>query len=234
MESDHYKQLVETVESGKIWKGLLHLPHTSNNEEKLKDLFSSFESYCICREGSESGDVKPHYHFFCFLDGSTIKLSSFKKNIRTKFPELKRPSEKRGGEHLYACDHPKYKNQKQYLNFLSETEQKVEQIAYCCKDWTTDNPSIKKNFKLTKIYKKIYYELKQKNLDQKTSHQKTSQEEKQSYVRILENKITEKFTKTGADGKNYFEKPVTGFSDEIIELVCQHFLKKEKSSRSKI
>jgi hypothetical protein len=216
MENKNYIELKDLIESNLIWKGMLHLKHTPDNEDKLRKLFDIFPSFCICREDSEQSGQ--HYHFFCFLDTSTIKLTSFKKNIITIFPELKR--EGKGGEHKYSCGYPKKSNQTQYFNYLDEIDQKILQIFYVCKDWSEKNKSIKKNFNKTKIYQNLYFDLKQKNINLKIEDQKNNVKEKQSLIRTLELKIRLSHTTKGADGNDHFQKPVIS---DVLETVCHHF-----------
>lgn len=61
---------------------------------------------------TETGkDNKEHLHFF--IESLNIKLETFKKNLRTKFPELK--SNIKGGAHKYNVKYIKEKIQYYYL-----------------------------------------------------------------------------------------------------------------------
>lgn len=237
-QNEHYKELSDLVADGVIWKGHLNLTHTEENELKIKELFDCFPSYCICREGNnipgKNPGAAPHYHFFCLLEASTLKLASFKKNIITMFPHLKRyvpPSGGSGGDHKYACGHPKKSNKDQYKNYLSDQEQMILEILYVTADWSKTNKSIKKNFNKTSIYKNLYYELKQLNIDRKTEIAKNNSKETTSYVRLLEQTLREKYTTKGVDGNPIFKAPEL---DAILEMVCQHFLKTRKTMNKSV
>lgn len=224
-------ELVEQIQSNKIWKGHLHLPHDDKTVEKIEKLFNkNISRYCVCREGSLDGNVKPHYHFFCFLDESAIKLSSFKKNIITMFPQLKR--EGQGGEHKYSCVYPKITQSSQYKNYLSKDEQLADQLFYCCKEWNPiENIPITKNFNKEELYHKYYYDLKTRNNELKTEEDKKNTKDKKNYVRDLEEQIIKLKTKKGADGVPYFQKPTL---EELISIVCDHFSKTRKTMNKNV
>ncbi len=236
------KYIESKISENNIWKGMFHLEHSEKNDAKLVLLLNRFPAYCISKEGgSAEGESKPHYHFFAILDASTCQLDTFKKDIRKDFPELKRPvnpdkkpgEKQSGGNHLYSVGPPKILNKKQYKNYLSTAEQLLLEVCYIGKEVTDANPPILKNFKLYQIknLQMIYYDLKKKNIELKLKDDSKTNNERQSIVKKLIEQIQSKYTRRDAAGNDYFSMPST---DQIIELVCQHFIKSYRTMNQNV
>jgi hypothetical protein len=229
------KSIESLILDNKIWKGQLNLSHTVENESKIKTLFNRFPSFVITREGNGIPGKNPsangHYHFFNVLGDSTYKLDSFKAEIRKVFPELKR--EGKGGEHKYTCGYPKLTNVKQYKNHLTELDQKVLQICYICKDVTDNNQPLMKTYTIeeVKIIRDLYFNLQREQIDLKIKNDSKNNNERNSIIKTLIDKIKEANSIPGADGKSHFIMPS---KDEIIETVCHSFIKNYKTMNKNV
>lgn len=235
------KHIESLIEEKKVWKGLLHLSHTKENEEKILKLFNRFPSFVITREGGglpgKTPSAEQHYHFFNVLDISTYKLESFKAEIREIFPNLKRVKKegesKRGGGHGYTVGPPKINNREQYKNHLTELDQLVLEVCYTCKDVTENNIPLMKTYNIEQVLniRDLYFKLMRVNNDLKIKQNSIETNERQSIVKKLIQDIEKKNQIIGADGQKHFVLPT---QEEVIEIVCQHFIKGYKTMNQNV
>lgn len=76
------------------YTGNVHLPHTQADDFSVWLTSQAEKSFVVTEVGS---DNKQHLHYFC--ENLDIQAETFKKNLRTKYPELKKTG-KGGGQQI--------------------------------------------------------------------------------------------------------------------------------------
>lgn len=228
------KKILQYINDNQIYKGVFQLP--KDQLPQVHALLQGFSMYAITTEGGVGTDSSEHMHFF-FVAPYNFNNSTFKKKIRSTFPNLKR--EGKGGEHKYSCGMPKVTNAKQYNNFISMQDQLFLQICYIFKDCIYDpiSDSILDSIliNLTKddaLYlQEEYHNIKKQNIDLKIKQQSNNNNERQSIVKLLLDQLKSEFSSIDATGGKHFMLPGMNV---IIKFVCRHFIKSHKTMNKNV
>ena len=118
------------------YTGNVHLPHTQAEDFSVWLTSQAEKSFVVTEVGS---DNKQHLHYFC--ENLDIQAETFKKNLRTKYPELKKTG--KGGANKYVLN--LIKEELQFYYLFKESEK--ETFKFISNYYNVSDKYIKKNNK---------------------------------------------------------------------------------------